>query len=196
MSLKQTRLILAACRYSIVCAVLACGGGAKKSGPTGADAAADVPTLAADTVGVRPDSASLEEVVDAVPEPEADAVSPACVDGDGDGRGVDCAAGPDCDDGRAVVWSSCATCFDEDADELPSSGCDAAGPVDCDDGDPAVGTVCPPTCTDTDGDVHGAGCAAGPDCDDTRPEIWSTCTGCTPISSSGTGMSTTRSWRR
>lgn len=63
-----------------------------------------------------------------------------CVDEDEDGRGVDCAAGVDCDDADPNNWSSCATCVDEDADRA-FAGCDTytdlAGP-DCDDEDPAI----------------------------------------------------------
>ena len=61
-----------------------------------------------------------------------DEEAPSCLDGDGDGFGAACAAGPDCDDAA----SSCTTkCGDEDADGVP----------DCRD-----------RCLDRDQDDHGA----------------------------------------
>lgn len=76
-----------------------------------------------------------------------------CVDGDGDGYGVGCAAGPDCDDAdfqRASGYQETCDGKDNDCneivDDLPNCDADA--------------------CIDADGDGQGMQCPAGADCDD------------------------------
>jgi hypothetical protein len=69
-----------------------------------------------------------------IPEPEPDAGTPVeCIDGDGDHRGEDCPAGPDCDDtdptqhGQEIcdgLDNDCDTTVDEDIAIDPVCGCD------------------------------------------------------------------------
>jgi hypothetical protein len=104
-----------------------------------------------------------------------------CADGDGDGFGPGCLAGPDCDDADPDNWISCASCADGDADAY-FSGCDAyagrLGP-DCDDADAAVFPAAPELCDCRDnqcpGDAgHGVvdeGCTPDADCDG-LPDDW------------------------
>ncbi len=50
-----------------------------------------------------------------------------------------------------------------------------------DTSDPAGGDTeadTTPVCVDLDGDLHGPGCALGPDCDDYRPDAWTSCDTC------------------
>lgn len=78
-----------------------------------------------------------------------------CVDADGDGYGVHCSLGLDCDDNDPQVSTGAAEVCD-------GKDNDCNGLVD-------DGGVCD-GCTDADGDGRGAGCTAGPDCDDSDPE--------------------------
>jgi hypothetical protein len=86
-----------------------------------------------------------------------------CVDLDGDGRGIYCTLGPDCDDLDPNNWTEagCANCEDVDLDRS-YVGCDryyfVSGP-DCDDNDPNNWRSCA-TCLDADHDLW-----YGPWCD-------------------------------
>jgi hypothetical protein len=133
-----------------------------------------------------------------------------CVDLDGDGRGVNCDFGPDCDDGNGGVWVECdAGCSDDDNDghegysatscidgdgDGRGLGCDQGS--DCDDSNGAVSFGCG-ACVDADGDEHddydGSTCPTGDDmCDDTlgnHDTNWSTsgCANCIDNDGDGRG---------
>lgn len=106
-----------------------------------------------------------------------------CVDDDGDGYGVNCDAGPDCDDANAGAWTdaACETCVDADADGWFGE-CDAypegtEGP-DCDDSNGCVWTEAGcANCVDQDEDGVWVGCdvygdcAPGPDCHDGNASV-------------------------
>jgi hypothetical protein len=62
------------------------------------------------------------------PGDEPSDASRSCVDADGDGFGVDCKAGPDCDDADETVFDDCSAC------SRPDEGCPCfadAKPVLC-----------------------------------------------------------------
>ncbi len=120
---------------------------------------------AANADGALLDAASLDgplpdvELPDArvmrIPDagvPDVAPDGPGCVDGDGDGRGEGCRAGPDCDDGLPEVWRVQTGFRDADGDgatagaeplcvgdALPDGYREAPSvEADCDDRDPAV----------------------------------------------------------
>ncbi len=104
-----------------------------------------------------------------------------CIDQDGDGFGISCQEGPDCDDEDSEHWLDCETCKDGDGDGWYVD-CDCYlsldGP-DCNDSDGEHWSDLE-TCGDLDGDGWFAGCdtyisLAGPDCDDSDPVFWSMC---------------------
>jgi len=75
-----------------------------------------------------------EPVRPGVPEdPEPPAEPPACVDVDGDGFGVSCEDGPDCDESDPEVHEGCITCG---ARPQEGCACEAAEPVECHSGAP------------------------------------------------------------
>lgn len=100
-----------------------------------------------------------------------------CVDNDGDGYGVGCDLGDDCDDTDDTIHTGCDDCVDMDGD-----GHDANVPAICPsgddhcDGDPNNWTVdgCA-SCADGDGDGYGAGCDQGDDCNDNDDSVHDTC---------------------
>lgn len=121
-----------------------------------------------------------------------------CVDADGDGYGVDCDLGTDCDD-DASTGPSCHTgCsdfyIDNDGDGhgdstvsltgicSPPSGYAASSDDNCDDTTDADEFNWSPTgctaCVDADGDGYGADCDYGDDCYDSDNSIWVDCPGC------------------
>lgn len=74
-----------------------------------------------------------------------------CMDNDGDGFGLGCARGTDCDDAnaaRAPDRAEACDGLDNDCNGIPDDGIDCAA------------------CTDIDQDGYGEGCTPGPDCDD------------------------------
>lgn len=89
---------------------------------------------------------------------------PDCVDGDGDGHGDNCQAGPDCDDTFFNAYTMCDTCVDDDGDDF-WVGCDQYGPdaqgPDCDDADPMKTNGMNCSCSITPPDVAGETCAEG-----------------------------------
>jgi hypothetical protein len=105
-------------------------------------------------------------------------------DGDGFGRGPDC-AGPDCDDFDADKHDDCEECQDNDGDGF-GEGARCLG-EDCDDDDRAVNPRAREVagngkdddckdgdqdCQDADGDGYGEGSQCrGPDCDDSDRNI-------------------------
>ena len=100
-----------------------------------------------------------------------------CVDGDGDGRGVECDAGTDDCEDDVTNWTAvgCASCRDADADGFRGTDCDA--PEDPCDGDvynwTAVGCA---NCHDADADGwRGEGCDRAEDCDDGAPGVVGPC---------------------
>ena len=153
------------------------GGGATDDDTTDDDAGDDDAT---------DDDAGDDDTDDDTDDDADDDVEPQCVDGDGDTRGENCDAGPDCDDANPNTWTSCATCADTDADGF-FAGCDAYTTIDgpdCNDGNPAVwqfltGFI------DADGDyfygteiqvcsgatLPGGYADEGDDCDDTNPDV-------------------------
>lgn len=100
-----------------------------------------------------------------------------CQDGDGDGRGIDCAQGTDECEGDGANWTvtGCAACHDADGDGTRGNGCDA--PEDPCDGDAfnwtAAGCA---DCRDADGDGwRGSDCDVPEDCDDLAPGVSGPC---------------------
>ena len=115
-----------------------------------------------------------------------------CVDNDGDGYGLKCNLGPDCDDNQetgALCHTGCSL-FYEDTDgdgygdpAVAVSRCAApegyvADNTDCNPYNATQWANCT-TCVDGDGDGYGPNCALGPDCDNT-PATGAAChAGCT-----------------
>ncbi|RMF17400.1 MAG: hypothetical protein D6761_04350, partial [Candidatus Dadabacteria bacterium] len=123
---------------------------------------------------------------DAVQDAVDDAISSACIDVDGDGYGIECEAGPDCDDTNANLNVTCdeTACVDADGDGY---GQDCAAGADCDDADATV-YQSQYAYPDTDGDTYatevsamictgaslptGYLSAAGGDCDDADSSVF------------------------
>ena len=61
-----------------------------------------------------------------------------CLDLDGDGRGVGCALGPDCDDGDPSVGAVCLECPDDPTERVEGCPCDGGEPLYCSTGDPSL----------------------------------------------------------
>lgn len=119
-------------------------------GARGADAAPDEGTATPTSSDPQGDD------VDADDAGTTDAAAPeagsACVDEDADGRGQDCAAGPDCDDGDGSAWALLDVYVDADGDgvavddvrqevcagDTVPAGFSAAPGADCDDTDGSV----------------------------------------------------------
>ncbi len=98
------------------------------------------------------------------------------IDEDGDGHGVGCLNGPDCNDQDPYVFQACPNGCKQDTDG-DGYGISCANGPDCDDTDPDIHVGCTNGCIqDNDGDGYGLGCDAGLDCDDADPESSSNCT--------------------
>lgn len=108
----------------------------------------------------------------------------ACEDVDGDGHGLTCPLGPDCDDHSAACFEGCDIYQrDEDGDgygdpifttpgcETPRGYLPESAPRDCAPQDAAHHSDCG-VCVDADGDDHGDGCDLGEDCDDSEPRAF------------------------
>jgi len=107
-----------------------------------------------------------------------------CTDNDGDGRGVGCAQGADCNDADKNTWNTCTSCKDVDGDSWYGTCNQYVGinGPDCDDSNRNNWTSCA-TCKDNDSDNWYAGCDAyvtinGPDCSDSNKNAWNTCATC------------------
>lgn len=89
---------------------------------------------------------------------------PDCIDVDGDGHGLNCDAGPDCDDNNYNAHESCDTCVDADMDGYwvgcDQYGQDAPGP-DCDDNDPDAQDGMDCDCPQTPDDQAADSCMEG-----------------------------------
>jgi hypothetical protein len=106
-----------------------------------------------------------------------------CIDTDGDGRGVDCDQGVDCDEIAATCWSGpcCPSgCVDSDGDghSVYDAGTCPNGDDACDNDPNNWTTSGCTTCVDGDGDGYGSGCDNGDDCDDGDPIVSSGCNSC------------------
>ncbi len=62
-----------------------------------------------------------------------------CTDADGDGRGMGCDRGRDCDDADDTIWEGCNACVDNDGDH---HGVNCSDGPDCNDNDPTVYRGC------------------------------------------------------
>ena len=101
-----------------------------------------------------------------------------CQDLDGDGRGLDCSAGADCNENSPAHWDDCTTCVDTDHDDY-GDACNLGD--DCDDTNLRAWMSCD-TCHDADGDGHWAGCDAvdaSADCDDNAANLYQQLSGFT-----------------
>jgi len=101
-----------------------------------------------------------------------------CVDADGDTYGVNCVAGPDCDDTNSAVHPGateiCGNNIDDNCNGQTDEGCTTSTTTSV-----AVSTTTTSVlaCIDGDGDTYGVNCPAGPDCDDTNSAIYQELTG-------------------
>ena len=88
----------------------------------------------------------------------------ACIDNDGDGYGIDCPKGPDCNDAVKTCHVDCKT----DADENGVPDCEEAVCGDAEIYYNGVDDDCDPATSDTDkdGDEYDAFAVGGSDCDD------------------------------
>ncbi len=133
--------LVAALGVLAACPVEKSGGGADLTGPTDLTSPGDLtPGDLPETAGdLGPDLTSPGDL--AAPDLLALDLVVECVDVDGDGRSPvpGCTVEADCNDANPNVWTSCATCKDEDGDGF-FVGCDAyvSVPIDCDDGAGAV----------------------------------------------------------
>ncbi|RME78682.1 hypothetical protein D6774_00390 [Candidatus Woesearchaeota archaeon] len=97
------------------------------------------------------------------------------IDNDGDGYGLGCFSGFDCDDTNPAIWIGCTSgCIqDADGDEY-GAGCTLGD--DCNDRNKEETTTCANGCIiDNDGDGYGLGCESGVDCDGLDPSIQTSC---------------------
>lgn len=104
---------------------------------------------------------------------------PDCIDNDGDGFGVGCVLGTDCDDNDAQAAPNASeTCDQKDNNcngRIDENDVCSLGP-NPNNTDPNPNNTTPPPnsnspdCMDVDGDGYGVGCPAGGDCDENDPD--------------------------
>lgn len=97
------------------------------------------------------------------------------IDNDGDGYGLNCFAGLDCDDTDPTTFFGCASgCIqDTDGDKY---GAQCILGDDCNDQNAQETTICANGCTiDNDGDGYGLGCDLGNDCNGLDPKVQTSC---------------------
>jgi hypothetical protein len=109
-------------------------------------------------------------------------------DSDGDGYGLGCASGPDCNDKDPLLFVGCPNGCIEDSDG------DGYGPgcingMDCNGIDANLNKVCANGCFDDgDGDGYGLGCDAGPDCQGRDPKLNTICPNGCIVDNDGDGF--------
>ncbi|MBI5398944.1 hypothetical protein HZB03_05765 [Candidatus Woesearchaeota archaeon] len=109
-------------------------------------------------------------------------------DTDGDGRGLGCPQGPDCDDTDSAIFVGCPNGCIEDADgDGYGPGC-SKGP-DCNGLDKLLTTDCPNGCiSDEDGDGYGLHCKNGPDCNGLDTKLTTSCPNGCVVDNDGDGF--------
>ncbi|MBI4739181.1 hypothetical protein HY772_06515 [Candidatus Woesearchaeota archaeon] len=109
-------------------------------------------------------------------------------DSDGDGRGLGCPQGSDCDDTDPAIFVGCPNGCIEDADG------DGYGPgcikgLDCNGLDKSLTTNCPNGCiSDEDGDGYGLHCNNGPDCNGLDTKLTTFCPNGCVVDNDGDGF--------